>query len=148
MANVNVIPDGREKIAVCDMMNAKLLIVMAMDSVPTASVCVFEDLKENSAKKVKFVIFLIIYRSFRSNFYYRLIKLYLVDCPHPTCNGHGICLDGTCVCKKGWKGLDCSQADKDALQCLPDCSGHGKFDIEAQTCNCDPLWSGEDCSRG
>jgi hypothetical protein len=37
--------------------------------------------------------------------------------------------------------------DKDALQCLPDCSGHGTFDLDTQTCTCEPRWSGEDCSR-
>ncbi|CAH1394248.1 unnamed protein product [Nezara viridula] len=70
-----------------------------------------------------------------------------VDCPHPTCTGHGFCADGICLCKKGWKGADCSETDNEALQCLPDCSGHGKFDVETQTCICEPMWSGEDCSR-
>ncbi|XP_044730762.1 teneurin-m isoform X2 [Chrysoperla carnea] len=70
-----------------------------------------------------------------------------VDCPHPTCNGHGFCIEGHCICKKGWKGLDCGQMDKVALQCLPDCSGHGTFDLDTQTCSCEPRWSGEDCSR-
>lgn len=72
----------------------------------------------------------------------------IVDCPHPTCSGHGFCADGVCLCKKGWKGADCSETDNEALQCLPDCSGHGTFDLETQTCNCEPMWSGEDCSRG
>ncbi|XP_061706456.1 teneurin-m isoform X1 [Cydia pomonella] len=70
-----------------------------------------------------------------------------VDCPHPTCSGHGFCIEGTCVCKKGWKGLDCATMDKDALQCLPDCSGHGTFDVDTQTCTCHARWSGEDCSK-
>ncbi|XP_018579833.1 teneurin-m isoform X3 [Anoplophora glabripennis] len=69
------------------------------------------------------------------------------DCPHPTCSSHGYCVEGSCICKKGWKGPDCAQMDKDALQCLPDCSGHGTFDLESQTCTCEPRWSGEDCSR-
>lgn len=75
-------------------------------------------------------------------------RFLLADCPHPTCNAHGYCVEGTCICKKGWKGTDCSQMDKDALQCLPDCSGHGTFDLDTQTCTCEPRWSGEDCSRG
>ncbi|XP_058053844.1 teneurin-m [Anopheles bellator] len=70
-----------------------------------------------------------------------------VDCPHPTCTGHGFCADGTCICKKGWKGPDCAAMDQDALQCLPDCSGHGTFDLDTQTCTCEPKWSGEDCSK-
>ncbi|XP_061378942.1 teneurin-m isoform X2 [Danaus plexippus] len=70
-----------------------------------------------------------------------------VDCPHPTCSGHGFCIEGVCVCKKGWKGLDCATMDKDALQCLPDCSGHGTFDVDTQTCTCHARWSGDDCSK-
>ncbi|XP_055907187.1 teneurin-m isoform X3 [Eupeodes corollae] len=70
-----------------------------------------------------------------------------VDCPHPTCSAHGFCADGTCICKKGWKGPDCATMDQDALQCLPDCSGHGTFDLDAQTCHCEAKWSGDDCSK-
>ncbi|XP_069968168.1 teneurin-m isoform X2 [Bactrocera oleae] len=70
-----------------------------------------------------------------------------VDCPHPNCSGHGFCADGTCICKKGWKGTDCATVDKDALQCLPDCSNHGSFDVDTQTCTCEPKWSGDDCSK-
>jgi len=73
---------------------------------------------------------------------------YVVDCPNPNCSGHGVCVEGTCICKKGWKGVNCDEMDKDALQCLPDCSGHGTFDLEAQSCQCEPMWSGEDCSKG
>lgn len=72
-----------------------------------------------------------------------------VDCPHPTCSGHGYCADdGTCICKKGWKAADCATMDTEALQCLPDCSGHGNFDLDTQTCSCETKWSGDDCSKG
>ncbi|KAH8270589.1 hypothetical protein KR018_012078 [Drosophila ironensis] len=70
-----------------------------------------------------------------------------VDCPHPSCSGHGFCADGTCICKKGWKGPDCATMDQDALQCLPDCSGHGTFDLDTQTCTCEAKWRGDDCSK-
>ncbi|KAJ1529492.1 hypothetical protein ONE63_006265 [Megalurothrips usitatus] len=71
-----------------------------------------------------------------------------VDCPHPNCTGHGYCTpEGSCLCKRGWKGADCSITDSDALQCLPNCSGHGTFDLETQTCSCERMWSGDDCSK-
>ena len=69
-----------------------------------------------------------------------------VDCPDPTCSEHGFCVDGSCICKKGWKGLDCGILDEEARQCLPDCSGHGVFDLEAQKCDCFDGWVGDDCS--
>lgn len=80
----------------------------------------------------------------------RFVDLFVpaVDCPNPNCSGHGVCVEGNCICKKGWKGVNCNEMDKDALQCLPDCSGHGTFDLEAQTCECEPMWSGDDCSKG
>ncbi|XP_050525472.1 teneurin-m isoform X5 [Daktulosphaira vitifoliae] len=70
-----------------------------------------------------------------------------IDCPNPNCSGHGVCVEGTCICKKGWKGVNCDEMDKDAIQCLPDCSGHGTFNLESQACQCEPLWSGDDCSK-
>ena len=41
--------------------------------------------------------------------------------------------------------LDCGVLDEEARQCLPDCSGHGVFDLEAQQCNCLDGWVGDDC---
>ena len=64
-----------------------------------------------------------------------------VECPDPTCSDHGFCVDGSCVCKKGWKGDDCSLMDEEARQCLPDCSGNGYFDLEEGQCICKDGWS-------
>ena len=72
----------------------------------------------------------------------------LADCADPTCGGHGFCVDGSCVCRQGWTGPDCSQTDHEARQCLPDCSGHGEFDLETQQCRCRGQWTGKDCSKG
>ena len=38
--------------------------------------------------------------------------------------------------------------DQEARQCLPDCSGHGDFDLESQKCVCRGHWTGSDCSKG
>ncbi|XP_075677439.1 teneurin transmembrane protein Ten-m isoform X1 [Dermatophagoides pteronyssinus] len=70
-----------------------------------------------------------------------------VDCLDPKCSGHGHCMSGVCICGKGWKGGDCSEPDNEATHCLPDCSGHGNFDLQLQQCICDERWSGSDCSQ-
>ncbi|KAF2367723.1 EGF-like domain [Trinorchestia longiramus] len=49
--------------------------------------------------------------------------------------------------KKGWRDVDCAKMDDAALQCLPDCSLHGHFDLESQECVCDPEWSGSECDK-
>ncbi|XP_064481660.1 teneurin-m-like isoform X2 [Ornithodoros turicata] len=70
-----------------------------------------------------------------------------VDCLDTECSGHGVCVSGMCLCRKGWKSSDCSEPDSDALRCLPDCSGHGQFDLDLQRCVCDGQWTGPDCSQ-
>ena len=70
------------------------------------------------------------------------------DCEDPTCSGHGFCVEGSCVCRKGWRGTSCAQMDHEARQCLPDCSGHGEFDLDTQKCVCRGHWTGSDCSKG
>lgn len=72
----------------------------------------------------------------------------LVDCLDPKCSGHGHCVAGLCICGKGWKGGDCSEPDNEAMHCLPDCSGHGTFDLQLQQCVCTERWTGTDCSQG
>ena len=74
--------------------------------------------------------------------------LFSDDCPDPTCTGHGFCVEGSCVCRQGWRGPTCAIVDKEARQCLPDCSGHGDFDLETQKCVCRGQWTGNDCSKG
>lgn len=51
MANVNAIPDGREKNVPFDMMSAKYPIAMDMGIVPTESATVYVAIKENTARK-------------------------------------------------------------------------------------------------
>lgn len=53
MANVSVIPAGKEKNARCGMMNVKWPIVMVMDIVSAASVNASEATKGNCVKKVR-----------------------------------------------------------------------------------------------
>ncbi|GIY38880.1 hypothetical protein CEXT_423651 [Caerostris extrusa] len=49
---------------------------------------------------------------------------------------------------KDGRAMTVVRADTDALRCLPDCSGHGQFDLELQKCICDEQWTGSDCSQG
>ena len=77
-----------------------------------------------------------------------IIFILEADCEDPTCSGHGFCVEGSCVCRKGWRGTSCDQMDHEARQCLPDCSGHGEFDLDTQKCICRGHWTGSDCSKG
>ncbi|VDN26614.1 unnamed protein product, partial [Cylicostephanus goldi] len=29
-------------------------------------------------------------------------------CPHPTCSDRGVCVEGRCYCRDGWRGADCA----------------------------------------
>ena len=78
----------------------------------------------------------------------RIFVSYSADCADPSCSGHGFCVEGVCVCRKGWRGSNCDQLDHEARQCLPDCSGHGDFDLDTQKCVCKGQWTGRDCSKG
>ncbi|XP_060065187.1 teneurin-m-like [Ylistrum balloti] len=71
----------------------------------------------------------------------------LVDCLVPNCSGYGVCHLGNCVCHKGYKGSDCSLPDKLNISqvCARDCSGHGTYDLESDTCLCERFFAGPDC---
>lgn len=75
-----------------------------------------------------------------------LTKLFAVDCVDPKCSGHGYCVTGQCVCRKGWRGESCEMVDDQERRCLPDCGGHGVWDMEMGKCICHPGYRGESCS--
>lgn len=68
-----------------------------------------------------------------------------VDCLDPTCSGRGVCVRGECHCFVGWGGPGC---ESPRASCMEQCSGHGTFLADTNTCNCDPNWTGHDCSTG
>ncbi|XP_076321684.1 teneurin-a-like isoform X3 [Tachypleus tridentatus] len=70
-----------------------------------------------------------------------------VDCEDPTCSNHGVCVKGQCWCKIGWRGVNCSEADDRLSRCFPDCSAHGVYDLDSETCMCFEHWTGADCSK-
>lgn len=73
-----------------------------------------------------------------------------VDCLLPNCSGNGVCLHGQCQCFNGYKGSDCSLADKInvTLVCAKNCSGHGVFDVDEGACVCERHFTGDDCETG
>ncbi|XP_069941027.1 teneurin-a isoform X3 [Cherax quadricarinatus] len=70
-----------------------------------------------------------------------------VDCVEPSCGGRGWCVEGRCVCRAGWTGNNCSTVDHKVFTCLPDCSGHGHYDLHTSACVCDTFWTGPDCEE-
>ena len=54
---------------------------------------------------------------------------------------------GRCYCEMGYRGLDCSVDEQRnfTIACSNDCSGHGVFDIQLQTCQCQDGWLGRNC---
>ncbi|XP_074032255.1 teneurin-a transmembrane protein isoform X2 [Leptinotarsa decemlineata] len=69
------------------------------------------------------------------------------DCEDPTCSEHGACVHGQCYCKAGWKGAHCNKIDEQVHKCLPTCSEHGVYDLEAAKCVCNRHWTGPECSQ-
>lgn len=70
---------------------------------------------------------------------------FAVDCLDPTCSGRGVCVRGECHCFVGWGGPGC---ESPRASCMEQCSGHGTFLADTNTCNCDHNWTGHDCSTG
>eukprot|EP00301_Raphidiophrys_heterophryoidea_P005514 c12304_g1_i1.p1 GENE.c12304_g1_i1~~c12304_g1_i1.p1 ORF type:complete len:2890 (+),score=599.83 c12304_g1_i1:62-8731(+) len=64
-----------------------------------------------------------------------------VGAPHNTCNLHGVCVSGECVCHAGWKGADCGtrRCSGVPLECL------GRGSCVNATCVCENGWTGNVC---
>uniref|UniRef100_H2YAD4 EGF-like domain-containing protein n=1 Tax=Ciona savignyi TaxID=51511 RepID=H2YAD4_CIOSA len=97
------------------------------------------------------------------------------QCAVPDCSNRGSCVDGECVCERGYKGEACKEidcydpgcsghgvcvtgvcrcdrgwsgalcADRDST-CFTDCAGHGTYDVTSEKCICEAGWGGSDCS--
>ena len=59
-----------------------------------------------------------------------------------SCNGHGWCMRGKCLCEEFWRGPACETP----AACPNDCSGFGQC-VRGKYCRCDPMHTGADCSR-
>ena len=68
------------------------------------------------------------------------------DCYDKKCSGHGICQNAQCICDIGWIGRNCERRNSVLMQCLPDCSSHGDFNVESGKCNCHDHWTGRECN--
>ena len=76
-----------------------------------------------------------------------------VDCLSPNCSGHGVCVQATCICYKGYWGSDCSlpevpSAGQGDTLCIPDCSGHGIHIGDPPLCLCEGGYGGPNCNVG
>ena len=60
--------------------------------------------------------------------------LFSGDCLDRSCSHHGTCSEGVCYCDLGWMGETCSLENSMIQACLPDCSGHGSYDVSAGHC--------------
>eukprot|EP00301_Raphidiophrys_heterophryoidea_P008522 c13143_g1_i2.p1 GENE.c13143_g1_i2~~c13143_g1_i2.p1 ORF type:complete len:2403 (-),score=490.76 c13143_g1_i2:73-7281(-) len=67
------------------------------------------------------------------------------QCKHATCNGHGTCVNGACICSRtfsgGWKGELC---DVPACPGIPECSSHGTCQANG-VCLCQTGFKGSAC---
>ncbi|XP_038630838.1 teneurin-1 isoform X3 [Scyliorhinus canicula] len=97
------------------------------------------------------------------------------QCIDPTCQDHGTCVGGLCICVPGYRGESCEEEDcldptcsghgvcvqtechcaagwgglkceVPAAVCHEQCTGHGTLLPETNTCHCDHNWTGSDCS--
>ncbi|XP_046872433.1 teneurin-1-like isoform X2 [Hypomesus transpacificus] len=73
---------------------------------------------------------------------YKGVNCEQVDCVDPQCAGNGVCVRGECVCSAGWVGVSC---DDPLPACQDQCSGHGTYLLDTDTCACQPNWTGPDC---
>lgn len=67
------------------------------------------------------------------------------DC-NTTCSGNGICVNGTCQCFEGYKGVDCKHLD---CPHEPDCNGRGVCERSGgvSACICNSGFAGDNCTE-
>ena len=68
-----------------------------------------------------------------------------IACPKD-CSGQGECVDGRCVCKGTFWGVDCTM-QKSCPRGIgrQTCSGHGVCDFQLGACTCEEGWMGRAC---